>query len=145
MSYKPSEAKAVSTSFQGFLWTAIGKIWEAEDEGDMLTALSRACSLVKYLPKQVKLQLEDDVNQITVLVNQNFNLESSNFHSAMLLRNKSIDTVAKKYLKVFMNKLMTLLDDRGVYMEYHRREVQSNVSNVSPQFFEQQPPATPQP
>jgi len=124
MSYKPAEAKAVSTSFQSFLWQAIGKIWEAEDQGDLLTALSRACSLVKYLPVSTKEKLEENANQISKLVNKNFNIEGSDFQSTMLLRNKSVDTVAKAYLKVFMNKLMRLLDERGVYMEYKRADME---------------------
>jgi len=124
MSYRPSEAKAVSKSFQAFLWSEIGKIREAENEGDILTALNRACSLVKYLPVSVKEKLRDNVAEITVLVNKNFNIEGSDFQSTMLLRNKSVDTVAKAYLKVFMNKLMRLLDERGVYMEYKRADME---------------------
>ena len=120
MSYKPAEAKAVSTSFQGFLWSEIGKIREAENEGDLLTALNRACSLVKYLPVSVKEQLQENVNQITELVNKNFNLESSDFQTTMLLRNRQANDSAQRYLKAFINKLMMLLDQRGIYMEYKR-------------------------
>ena len=120
MSYKPAEAKAVSTSFQGFLWSEIGKIREAENEGDLLTALNRACSLVKYLPISVKQQLQENVNQITELVNKNFNLESSDFQTTMLLRNRQANDSAQRYLKAFINKLMMLLDQRGIYMEYKR-------------------------
>jgi hypothetical protein len=145
MSYKPAEAKAVSTSFQGFLWSEIGKIREAENEGDILTALNRACSLVKYLPVSVKEQLQENVNQISELVNKNFNIESSDFQSTMLLRNKQADSTAHVYLKAFMNKLMRLLDERGVYMEYHRKATPSNISNVPAEFFEQQPPEVQQP
>ena len=123
MSYRPSEAKAVSTSFQAFLWSEIGKIREAENEGDILTALNRACSLVKYLPVSVKEKLRDNVAEITVLVNKNFNVESSDFQSTMLLRNRQANDSAQRYLKAFMNKLMMLLDQRGIYMEYKRKEV----------------------
>jgi len=120
MGFKPVEAKAVSTSFQGFLWSEIGKIREAENEGDLLTALNRACSLVKYLPISVKQQLQENVNQITELVNKNFNLESSDFQTTMLLRNRQANDSAQRYLKAFINKLMMLLDQRGIYMEYKR-------------------------
>ena len=135
MSYKPAEAKAVSTSFQGFLWSEIGKIREAENEGDLLTALNRACSLVKYLPVSVKEQLQENVNQITELVNKNFNIESSDFQTTMLLRNRQANDSAQRYLKAFINKLMMLLDERGIYMEYKRKK--QIPSNVSQQLFEQ--------
>jgi len=135
MSYKPAEAKAVSTSFQGFLWSEIGKIREAENEGDLLIALNRACSLVKYLPISVKEQLQENVNQITELVNKNFNIESSDFQTTMLLRNRQANDSAQRYLKAFINKLMMLLDERGIYMEYKRKK--QIPSNVSQQLFEQ--------
>ena len=129
MSYRPAEAKAVSTSFQSFLWMAISKIWEAEDEGDSVLALDRACCLVKYLPEGIKKQLEGNVEQITVLINKNFGVKSnSGFFSTMQLRNKSINTAAKTYLQALMNKLTRLLDERGIYMEYKRREIPTNVS-----------------
>ena len=135
MSYKSAEAKAVSTSFQGFLWSEIGKIREAENEGDLLTALNRACSLVKYLPVSVKEELQENVNQITELVNKNFNIESSDFQTTMLLRNRQANDSAQRYLKAFINKLMMLLDERGIYMEYKRKK--QIPSNVSQQLFEQ--------
>lgn len=124
MSYKPAEAKAVSTSFQGFLWGEIGKIREAENEGDILTALNRACSLVKYLPVNVKEKLEDNVQQITELVNKNFTIESSDFQTTMLLRNQQATESAHRYLNIFMQKLMRLLDERGIYMEYKRTDIE---------------------
>lgn len=118
MAYRPSEAKAVSTSFQGFLWGEIGKIREAERQGDMITALSYACSLAKYLSPQVKDKLEEDIKEITKLVNKNFGVESSDFQSTMLFRNRSVDNVAKFYLKAFMDKMMRELNKTGIYMEY---------------------------
>jgi hypothetical protein len=135
MSYKPAEAKAVSTSFQGFLWSEIKAIRDEEKEGNILGALNLACSLVKYLPVNVKEKLEDNVQQITELVNKNFNIESSDFQSTMLLRNRQVNDLAQRYLKAFMNKVMRLLDDSGIYMEYKRkREI---PTNINPQLFEQ--------
>jgi hypothetical protein len=124
VSYKPAEAKAVSTSFQGFLWGEIGKIREAENEGDILTALNRACSLVKYLPVSVKEKLQGNVEVITKLLNKNFTIESSDFQTTMLLRNKRSTESAHYYLSIFMQKLMRLLDERGIYMEYKRTDIE---------------------
>jgi len=125
MSYKSAEAKAVSASFQSFLWSEIKSIREAEKEGDILTALNLACSLVKYLPMSVKKELEEDVKRIAQVVNRNFVVEGSDFQSTMLLRNKRTGEAAQLWLKQFVAKLMQLLDERGVYMEYKRKDVET--------------------
>jgi len=118
MAYKPSEAKAVSTSFQGFLWSEIKVIREAQREGEMVTALSYACSLATYLPPKVKDQLKDDITEIARLINKSFSVESSDFQSTMLLRNRSSDSQARFYLNGFMDKMLRALYETGIYIEY---------------------------
>lgn len=123
MAYKPAEAKAVSTSFQAFLWSEIKIIREAQREGDMITALSYACTLATYLPPKVKDQLKDDIEEIARLINKTFRAESSDFHSTMLLRNRSSDNEARFYLNGFMDKMLRALYDTGIYIEYRSREI----------------------
>ena len=123
MAYKPAEAKAVSTSFQGFLWGEIKVIREAQREGEMITALSYACSLATYLPPKVKDQLADDITEIAKLINRSFNLSSSDFQSTMLLRNRSVDNRARFYLSRFMDKMLRALYETGIYIEYIGRPI----------------------
>jgi hypothetical protein len=76
------------------------------------------------LPVNVKEKLEDNVQQITELVNKNFTIESSDFQTTMLLRNQQATESAHRYLNIFMQKLMRLLDERGIYMEYKRTDIE---------------------
>lgn len=124
MGYKPPEAKAVSANFLSFLWQAISKIREAEDEGDFLLALSRACSLVKYLPVRVKDKLWENVEEIRAVLSENYNVESRDFHSGLLLKNKTMSNLAQAYFHALMNKMMRLLDETGIYIEYRRTDVE---------------------
>jgi hypothetical protein len=123
MAYKPAEAKAVSTSFQGFLWGEIKVIREAQREGEMITALSYACSLATYLPPKVKDQLASDIEEIAKLINKSFSLSSSDFQSTMLLRNRSVDNRARFYLSRFMDKMLRALYETGIYIEYIGRPI----------------------
>jgi hypothetical protein len=143
MAYKPSEAKAVSTNFQGFLWTAITKIEQYEDEGDYAAALNKACRLIKYLPVNVKKKMEQDVEQITTFMNNIFQTKGGDFYTSMLGRNHQLTNDASALLKQFMNKLMMLLDERGIYMEYKRKEVPTGFQfGLGPESEVQPTPST---
>jgi hypothetical protein len=123
MSHTPQEAKAVSTSWQGFLWNEIRQIREAQRLNDYGTAIANACSLVAYLPPKVKDELKHDVEDIAHVLNIDLRVESSDFFTTMQLRNRTISREAKRYLAEFIDKMMRLLHETGIYTEYKQREV----------------------
>jgi hypothetical protein len=57
------------------------------------------------------------------MINKNFTIEASDFHSTMLLRNRFSNLTAQQYHKAFMNKLFGLLDEKGIYVEYRAKKV----------------------
>jgi hypothetical protein len=117
MSEQPEKIKDLQYSFSGFLWKNLDKIQEAWlDQNDPLTALYRATSLTHYLPIPIKKELEPYVKQIQKDVNDSFSVNSTDFHTTQLTRNRAAMFKAQKYLPLFMNRMLNLLDQRG-YLE----------------------------
>jgi len=109
--------KDLQYSFSGFLWKSLDKIQEAWlDQNDPLTALYRATSLVNYLPIPIKKELEPYVQQIQKDINDSFSVNSTDFQTTRIMRNRTAMLKAQRYLPLFMDKMLSLLDARG-YLE----------------------------
>jgi len=114
---EPEKIKDLQYSFSGFLWKQLDAIQEAWlDQNDPLTALYRATTLVNYLPIPIKKELEPYVEEIEKDVNKSFHIHAADFQSTQIIRNRAAMLKAQKYLPMFMNKMLNLLDARG-YLE----------------------------
>jgi hypothetical protein len=113
---EPEKIKDLQYSFSGFLWKNLDKIQQSWDEGDPVHALWQTLSLVNYLPVVIKNELEPYAKQIAAKMNRAAGVESSDFHTSMLSKNRANTFTAERYLPWFINKMMRLLDDRG-YLE----------------------------
>ena len=117
MGENPERIKDLQYSFSGFLWKQLDNIQTSWDEGDVVRATWRTLTLVKYLPVAIKEELKPIADQIAKELNQAPEVvEGHDFHTEMILKNKAAQAVAQKYLGAFINKMMTLLDQRG-YLE----------------------------
>jgi len=130
MSRQLEEPRAVSASFQSFLWKEISQIRDAEKEGDLVSALYLVLSLVKYLPVKIKNKLKEDVERIEEDLRLALNAKTYDFHTTMIVKNKALRRVAEEHLNEFIDKLMAELDLRGIYMEYKGREVEVGFSHT---------------
>jgi hypothetical protein len=116
MSENPEKIKDLQHSFDSFLWRCVTQIQINWDSGERSKALEEALGLVIYLPVNVKKHLQVERDKIQKLMNNAFNVESSDFQTTMLLRNKQLDKISTYYFPRFMDAMITLLDKRG-YLE----------------------------
>lgn len=110
------EVKGVMPTYISFLMGRIIEIWQAWDSGDSEFALRKACRLVIFLPRDLKKELQDEVELISKEMNWAYNLESTDFFTTSLNRNRQGRLIATRRLPPFLDKMLDLLDGRG-YLE----------------------------
>jgi len=109
--------KGLQFNFSNFLWRSLASIHAAEDEGDYMTALMRALSLVKFLPAKIKNELRDDVLRIESELRRVSRCNIRGHHyTRMLVRNRLLQNKAYRFYDAFVSKMIELLDERG-YLE----------------------------
>ncbi|MCJ7634114.1 hypothetical protein MUP77_17220, partial [Candidatus Bathyarchaeota archaeon] len=106
MSEHPEKVKDLQYSFSSFLWHNLMKIRENWDAGDIVHALSEAISLRTYLPIPVKDELRLLADEITEKMNKSFEVESSDFHSSRIAKNRESQRIAQFYFKRYIDKMM---------------------------------------
>lgn len=110
------EVKAVMPTYISFLMGRLIEIWQAWDEGELVTALRKACRLVTFLPTDLKKKLMDKVKIIKAEMRKANQVEGSDYYIGLIVKNKKNMQTAYKYLDPFVDDLVTLLDQRG-YLE----------------------------
>ena len=103
-------------TYISFLMGRLIEIWEAWDSGDPEFALRKACRLVIFLPRDLKKEMQHEVELVTKEMNAAYNLSGSDFFNTHLVRNRYGRRVATEGLPPFLDKMIDLLDERG-YLE----------------------------
>lgn len=120
---KDREVKGFVPTYLGFLMDKINKIYNAWDEGDTELALRRACRLYYFLVDELKDKLRDDMQSISKEMNQAYNVRGPDWFVTQQNRNKQARRVASVRLPAFIDKMMTLFDERD-YFEVHKKAIQ---------------------
>lgn len=110
------EVKAVMPTYISFLMGRLIEIWQAWDNGELVTALQKACRLVTFLPTDLKKKLMDDVKIIKAEMRKANQVEGCDYYTGLIVKNKKSMQTAYKYLDPFVDELVQLLDSRG-YLE----------------------------
>jgi len=111
------EVKAVMPTYISFLMGRLTEIWQAWDSGDPEFALRKSCRLVLFLPRDLKKKMREDVQLISKEMNWAYNLNSADFFTTNLIRNRQGRMTAARRLPPFIDKITDLLDERGFYLE----------------------------
>jgi len=117
----PAEGKPNYTSF---LIDKLNKIYDAWDDNRPEHALGRAIKLWFFLPIELKDKMEDDKNKITKDINAAYRINSVDFFTSHLVRNREARKLAVRYLPIFLDQMMRWLDQRG-YLEDRKRKVRT--------------------
>jgi len=72
--------------------------------------------LVLFLPQDLKKELQEEANIITKEINKAYNVQSVDFYTGHLVRNRLARNIATNRLPQFLDKMIELLDQRG-YLE----------------------------
>jgi len=102
--------------YTAFLMDKVNKIYDAWDLENITLALRRATRLVAFLPRKMKKQMLEDVEDIEKAMMKAYRVKGVDFHTDQLARNREARRVASLYLEPFVNKLIDLLDENH-YLE----------------------------
>ena len=102
--------------YTAFLMDKVNKIYDAWDSEDITLALRRATRLVAFLPRKMKKEMLEDVEDIEKDMMKAYRVKGVDFHTDQLARNREARRVASLYLEPFVNKLIDLLDENH-YLE----------------------------
>jgi len=109
--------KDIRFDFSHFLWHNLMEIHELESQGRYVDALVLSVDLVKYLPVVVRVELEEDANEIKHKIKMIDGDFSGKHHFvSRLMKTRRKNALAKKMLDNFIRKMIGLLDERG-YLE----------------------------
>lgn len=95
-----------------FLFKRIDQIYEAWDEADLELALRRALRLVVFLPNDIKDALWPKKEEITKKMRDTSQIQSVDFFTSHLVRNKASFRVAMFYLEPFVDEMVRRLDEK---------------------------------
>jgi len=116
------EVKGVVPTYIGMLMAKINLIYDDWVDGDVESALRRACLLYYFLVDELKKQLKDDVQQINKELVHAYNLQGTDFFTSRLMRNRRGRQIAASKLPSLIDKMISLFDSRD-YLEQHKRAV----------------------
>jgi len=108
--------------YTAFLMDKVNKIYDAWDLENITLALRRATRLVAFLPRKMKKEMLEDVEDIEKAMMKAYRVKGVDFHTDQLARNREARRVASLYLEPFVNKLMDLLDEND-YLESNRARI----------------------
>lgn len=124
------QIRGVQYNYVNFLWRELGKIREAETEGNYAVALERATTLIPYLPDGIKKKFTEKARNIATAINfLANNLEGSDIFTTNMAKNRAVQRGARVLLERFVNQLASALDKRG-YMEMRGRHIPEGRSHT---------------
>lgn len=116
------EPGRVQPTYSGFLILRINEIWGIWRDGDPEQAIRLAIRLANtFLIRKIKKELEHDVEVITKDMNKAYRLESIDFFTTHLVRNREARKTATYYIGPFLSKMSDLIDEWGYYELPSRR------------------------
>jgi len=103
--------------YESFLWMQINAIRNLERAGNYPAALDGAVSLIPYLPRVFKKQFQDEANEINRTMRK-IEAEATGAYAfnRSINKNRTLQIYSRKVYPSFIDRVTTLLDDRG-YME----------------------------
>lgn len=116
------EVRGVVPTYIGLLMGKINIIYDEWAEGNMESALRRACILYYFLVDALKKELEEDVQQINKALIHAYNLQGTDFFTCQIMRNRRGKQIAAAQLPGLIDRMMSLFDGRD-YLEQHTRAV----------------------
>lgn len=121
------KVKGVSPNYMQFLWISIGKIRQAQSEGDFAQALNLSVTLIDFLPDEFRNEFGERANQIMNSINLivsgkiKYIQEIDDLFMRSIAKDKLLSTYSKKALSHFITTLSTKLDAKGYF------EIRSNI------------------